>query len=211
MEGTLQSDTVGSPKTVQRCEYCFVNILDGVHHFCIQHGIAAFRACVYHQACSPIFEFKVEGGVHVLNWSSSGYEMVTDGQKLVSPATNGIMPFEKIGDLVVASYVASSFKRFSIIFANKNKLQWKCMFRIETSADGLKFHKMGTHLDLTTGQIPDELKFNTIGVLGIIPKSVGMHFSDFAFEDGFNGYTWSQLIANQDEVKVKNLFISKKT
>lgn len=196
---------MGTPKHVQRCEHCFINILDDINHLCVQHQIVAFRQWIYVKQLHTMFTFKIDGEIFHRNSRNGCFELVSDGQKVLSTATDGLISFKKEGDSIVASYSASSFKRFSIVFARLIQNQWKCFLALETSPSGLRAHNVNLNV---TNMLLDELKLNTISILGLKPKSIYMDIDVFANSSGeidetnFNGYKASYLIANRLEIEV---------
>lgn len=199
------------PQRIRRCEKCFINIFDEREHLCFHHFVTAIRPRVYVKHSLKMFDFKMAGTIYTLDLLKGRFKAVGKSTKFMSPATDGILSFEITGDLVDASYEASAFKCFSIIFTRFVENEWTCFLRVETLPSGLKISKMNRKLTMTMGRItvPDDLKLSTISILAISPKSIRMDFNVFANKDGkidyghFNGYTSSYLIGNQTEIEVR--------
>lgn len=197
---------MGSPVNIRRCDHCYVNILDDTNHTCLPHQITAIKKWVYVKQLHKMFTFKIDGEMFYLNSRNGRFELISDNQKLLSPATDGLISFEKKVDTFVASYSASTFKRFAIVFARLIRgNQWKSFMAVETTPTGLRAYNVDLNV---TDTVPNELKFNTIAILGLKPKSIYMDFDVFANETGeidernFDGYKMSHLIANRMEIWV---------
>lgn len=188
---------------VRRCETCFINILDQRPHRCIDHGIAAYRSRVYTTQTKPFFTFQMTGAMYQLDSRLKNFQLIANGQQLVSPATNGMLSFTIDGETVSASYDASLFKIFSIVFAKMIGNEWCSILRVQTTSTGIQLHKMpNVPIDINA------LKFNTIAVLGVEPKPTQvilskLDFNVLANESGpIDKNPTSFLIADSTEIEV---------
>lgn len=211
----------GLPKKIRRCQLCFLNIFDDAEHTCLppEKIVSGLSTGVYVAAPLKLFEFEVYGEMYHLNANNDNFESVRDGEKLLSPSTDGLMLFKRTEGLIAASYEAASFKRFSFFVATPSNTSWRLLFRVDTASQyGLQFHKMDTELLMVNGRLvfPSQYKLSTVMVLGVIPlaispQSLWMSFRVFANEFGeidfgnFNGYTIPRCIGNQLEHKVIKL------
>lgn len=204
----------GSPQQIQRCNVCYVNILDEMDHTCISEDQRKkwIRTDIYAVTPTPLFDLRFQGEPYFLDENSNEFLPIHDGHLLICSQIDGYFRFNKNGDFV-ASYLCTSIKQFSIVVATRSQQnQWQLLFRVEiTASHGLKFYKLESALDLNNGRIviPPEYNLNTALFLGIADiQSLWMDFCVFANTSGeidyenFNGYKVSRLIGDPLVFKV---------
>lgn len=202
----------GVPQIIQRCNVCYVNILNGMNHTCISEDQRKkwIRTDVYATTPRPLFELRFQGEPYFLDENSNEFLPIHDGHLSLSPQIDGYFRFNKNG-YFAASYLCTSIKHFSIVVASLSQTnQWHLLFRVEINAThGLKFYKLDFALDSNNGRIviPSEYNLNTALFLGVANiQSLWMDFYVFANTSGeidyenFNGYEVSRLIGNPKKV-----------
>lgn len=198
----------GMPQIIQRCNVCYVNILDEMDHSCISEDQRKkwIRTRVYAATPTPLFELRFQGEPYFLDENTNEFLPIHHGHILLSQQIDGYFHFNKNLDFA-ASYLCTSIKKFSIVVASLSQQnQWYLLFRVEiTASHGLKFYKLDFALDSNNGRIviPSEYNLNTALFLGIANiQSLWMDFYVFANTSGeidyenFNGYKVSRLIGN---------------
>lgn len=175
--GTHETGMCGYPNFLHRCPRCLVISLDGTGHStpCYPtHTVSSFRSDVYALSPTTLLAMRFpQGKVFSFDKANGQFIEVADDFKLLSAATEGMFYASKTDDgLRTIFYDAISIKRFSIMFAVRNKNRWRFRFRFRgllSATDGFvlfpmrkTFYNNGHLL-----QFPAEFSLNTVLIIGI--------------------------------------------